>query len=261
MRISQHNLLIAPAAIGTADNDGAEKHLIAQQSLINVRWESSSASEACAVARSDTPQYAALRQAPASSGSDISSIAMSSGDMQRRRIMAARAFGQSDSTSVRSPISNPQLPTDSAAISPRVAKTDTHSPIGERPHHITQQRCFPAARRGGSGWKETDAQNLFPIPFTSRGIRIHGKEIVPIPKAALAAREPPAETNTDTALRRNEAAAQTIRRRIGGCAARKLQNAGEIGRRYSGRIKKRMFSVRQSYRRKPSAAEPNFTYF
>ena len=29
-------LLIAPAAIGTSDNDSAEKHLVAQQSLINV---------------------------------------------------------------------------------------------------------------------------------------------------------------------------------------------------------------------------------
>ena len=147
-------------------------------------------------------------------------------------------------------------------LSALVAKTDTHSPIGERPQHITQQRCFPAARRGEDqcGGKRTCAESL-PDPFyLSRNTDTHGKEIVPIPKAALAARKPPAESNTDTALRRNETAAQTVRRRIGGCAARKLQNAGEIGRRYSGRIKKRMFSVRQSYRRKPSAAEPNFTY-
>ena len=148
-------------------------------------------------------------------------------------------------------------------LSALVAKTDTHSPIGERPHHITQQRCFPAARRGEDqcGGKRTCAESL-PDPFyLSRNTDTHRKEIVPIPKAALAARKPPAESNTDTALRRNEAAAPTVRRRIGGCAARKLQNAGEIGRRYGGRITKRTFSVRQSYRRKSSAAEPTFHYF
>ena len=99
-------------------------------------------------------------------------------------------------------------------------------------------------------WKETDVRRISSrFLYLSRNTDTNGKEIVPIPKAALAARKPPAESNTDTALRRNETAAQTVRRRIGGCAARKLQNAGEIGRRYGGRIKKRMFSVRQSYRR------------
>ena len=96
------------------------------------------------MARSDTPQYAALRQAPASSGSDISSIAMSSGDMQRRRIMAARAFGQSDSTSVRSPISNPQLPADSAAISPRSSQRPTRIPPSESVRTISRSSVvFP----------------------------------------------------------------------------------------------------------------------
>ena len=130
------------------------------------------------MARSDTPQYAALRQAPASSGSDISSIAMSSGDMQRRRIMAARDFGQSDSTSVRSPISNPQLPADSAAISPRSSQRPTRIPPSESVRTISRSSVVfppPGGERinvEGNG----RAQNLFPIPFTSRGIRIHAEK-------------------------------------------------------------------------------------
>lgn len=152
--------------------------------------------------------------------------------------------GSQTARPVRSPISNPQLPTTAPAISPRSSQRPTRIPHrrASAPYHAAA--LFSRRRRGEDqgGRKRTCAESLPDSFYLSRNTDTHGKEIVPIPKAALAAREPPAETNTDTALRRNEAAAQTIRRRIGGCAARKLQNAGEIGRRYSGRIKKRMFS-------------------
>ena len=130
--------------------------------------------EACAVARSDTPQYAALRQAPASSGSDISSIAMSSGDMQRRRIMAARAFGQSDSTSVRSPISNPQVARQTALRSLRARRKDRHAFPHRRvsaPYHAAALFSRRPAGRG-SGWKETDVRRIssrFLLPLAEYG--------------------------------------------------------------------------------------------
>ena len=90
-------------------------------------------------------------------------------------VMAARDFGQSDSTSVRSPISNPQLPADSAAISPRSSQRPTRIPPSESVRTISRSSVVfppPGGERinvEGNG----RAQNLFPIPFTSRGIRIH----------------------------------------------------------------------------------------
>ena len=128
------------------------------------------------MARSDTPQYAALRQAPASSGSDISSIAMSSGDMQRRRIMAARAF-----RAVRQHI-RPLSDIKSAAagrqrcdLSALVAKTDAHSP-SESVRTISRSSVVSPPGGREDQCEETDVRRISSRSlYLSRNTDTHGK--------------------------------------------------------------------------------------